>query len=145
MTIQASIKDTGASSLVSDFIESGSFHWDQVSACDYGVLDGSAACALMIWPQGGTGTWATYNSVEFSWTFQVRAFLRDTNNPCAVLTRVWQIIDNIVEVVLTGSNVNTLNRRALPVAIDAPMDTFYEFSGHDFIPVTVTVQVEEET
>ncbi|MFH1745562.1 MAG: hypothetical protein ABIG44_00825 [Planctomycetota bacterium] len=144
MTIQASTKAAGAA-LISDFIESGSFAWDQISACDYGVLDGSAACALMVWPGGGAGNWATWSTVNFTWNLQVRAFLRDTNNPCAVLTRVWDIQEAIIAVVLTGSNVNTLTRKALPVAIDAPMDTFYEFHGHDFIPVTVSVQIEEES
>lgn len=144
MAVQALVKTTG-SALIDDFVESGSFAWDQVSACDYGVLDGSAACALLVWPGGGAGNWATWNTVEFAWNLQVRAFIRDTGNPCAVLTRVWDIQDAIIEVVLTGSNVNTLYRKALPVAIDAPMDTFYEFHGHDFIPVTVTVQIEEES
>jgi hypothetical protein len=143
MAIQSSIK-TAASHLANDFIESASFTARQVSACDYGVLDNSGACAIVIQPLTSSIEWGVYDGIMPTWGMRVEAYIKDTGNPCAVLTRVWDIHDVITEIVTTGSTINTLHRSARPVSFSRPPDSYIEFNGTDYLPVYVTVEVKEE-
>jgi hypothetical protein len=143
VAIQASIKTVGAL-CVDDLVDSGSFLSTQVSACDYGVLDTKAGCAIVVQPQSSTTTWATWNTAQFNWGLRLECFIQDTGNPVQVLTRVWDIQDAVIGAILAGSNLNTAHRSARPVALDRPADTFVEFAGHDYVPVYVNVLVEEE-
>jgi len=142
MAVEASIK-TCASALIDDLVESGSFLRSQISACDYGVL-GSATCSIVVQPLTSTTSWATWNTLDFIWGLRLECYIRDTNNPIEVLTMVWDMHDAILGAIMAGSNLNTLHRKARPVSFERPPDTFAEYGGHDFVPVYITVAVEEE-
>lgn len=143
MAIQSSIK-TAASHLANDFIQSSSFTGDQVSACDYGVLDNAGTCAVVIQPLTSSVEWGVYDGVMVTWGLRVEGYIKDTGNACAVLTRVWDFHDVVTEIVTTGSTINTLHRSARPASFSRPPDSYIEFGGHDYLPVYVTVEVKEE-
>ena len=138
MTIKAA-----ASALIDDLVDSGSFLRTQVSACDYGVLEGNA-CAIVVQPESSTLEEHVYGALERVWGLRAECFIRDTGDVQATLTAVWDIHDAVDGAIASGSNLNTATRRARARAFTRAPDTFVEFQGNDYLPVYVLIEVREE-
>lgn len=145
MTLAVDIQDA-ASALRADYVASGSFSAEQVSTCDYGVLDTAGACALVIQPLSSPLNWMTFSTVQARWGLRVECYIQDTLNAEEVLTRKWDMHYSAVQPIVDGTTINKADgtRTARPTGIDAPADTYVEFGGHDYIPLYVTVEVVEE-
>ena len=143
MSWDASIK-TSASHLVDDLVTSGSFSADQVSACDYGVLDSAGGCAVVVVPTGWTTDYHSYGlgNLAVVWNLRVECYVKDTGNPVTTQTRIWDIQDAVCEAVATGTCSNAEPRRARPAEGLVP-DVVVNLGGPDLYPVYVTVRVEE--
>lgn len=140
MTIKAA-----ASAIIDDLIESGSFLRRQVSACDYGVLDNTSGCAIVLQPGHSTFEVIAYGGVmENLWGIVAECYVRDTGIVTQTLTRTWDIIDAVEGAISGGSNANSGDLRTQVTTISRTRDLFVEFGGNDFIPVYVTIQVAED-
>lgn len=133
-----------ACAFVDEMVESGSFLRTQVSACDYGVLLGNA-CAIVVRP--GTSTTTEYGfglQTQRTWRLRAECYIRDTGDVVETMSRVWHMHDAVNGAITGGSTLQTATRLARATTFDHSPDVFAEFGGNDFIPVFVTVEVQEE-
>ena len=132
-----------ACAFVDELVESGSFLRTQVSACDYGVLIGNA-CAVVVQPTTSTADEYAYGQIQRTWRLRAECYIRDTGDVVETMSRVWHMHDAIDGAISGGSTLNTATRLARATLFDRPPDVFAEFGGNDYIPVFVTVEVQEE-
>jgi len=132
-----------ACAFVDEMVESGSFLRTQVSACDYGVLIGNA-CAIVVQP--GTSTVDEYalGQLQRTWRMRAECYVRDTGDVVETMARVWHMHDAVDGAISSGSTLQTPHRMARATTFDRPPDVFAEFGGNDYIPIFVTVEVQEE-
>ena len=74
------------------------FDANQVSGCDYGVLETSDSCALLVMPIGIASEPITFGAPRarlITWELEVQAYVKDTGNPVAVLGNLWTIADEV--------------------------------------------------
>ena len=145
-----------ASALVDDFVTTGSFTRDQVSACDYGILDkvsgtgeasNLAACAIVFRPGTGTYTQMAYGGIRQAyWNIRAEGYIPVTGNIGTDWGRVWRLIDAIDAAVAGGATIQASGgaRTARVSGFIQPQDILVEFGGNDFIPVYVTVEVRQD-
>ncbi len=135
-----------ASALIDDLVASGSFLANQVSACDYGVIDSSqAACVVILQPGqstfdpigGGGVTWDR-------WGITAECYIKVGGDTIDAMTKTWQIQDVVKMAVNGGTNVNCASRCAWVTSINKPFNQFYNLHGHDVIPVFVSIVVQED-
>jgi len=140
MTIKAA-----GNAIINDLVESGSFLRRQVSMNDYGVLDNTSGCAIVLQPGNSTFEVIAYGGVTRDlWGLVAECYVRDTGIVTETLTRTWDIIDAVMGAVSGGSNGNSGDMTSKVSTITKPRDTFVEFGGNDFIPIYVTIVVQED-
>ena len=132
-----------ACAFVDELVESGSFLRTQVSACDYGVLIGNA-CAVVVQPGVSTVGEYAMGQLQRTWRLRAECYIRDTGDVVETMSRVWHMHDAIDGAISSGSTLQTRHRQARATTFDRPADVFAEFGGNDYIPVFVTVEVQEE-
>lgn len=138
-----------ACAIIDDLVGSGSFLSDQVSACDYGILDkpATSGCAVVLQPGVSSYDLIGYGGISLArWSILAECYVRDTGDVPETLGRVWQIHDVVKEAIDAGSNINPSdNTRTGRVSnINRPQNVFVEFGGNDFIPIYVTIEVKED-
>ena len=140
MTIKAA-----GSAIIDDLVDSGSFLRRQVSMFDYGVLDNTSGCAIVLQPSNSTFEIIGYGGVtQDLWGIVAECYVRDTGIVSETLTRVWDIIDAVKGAVSGGLNGNSGDRTTKVSTITRTSNVFVEFGGNDFIPVYVTISVQED-
>jgi hypothetical protein len=132
-----------ASALIADLIASGSFNAGEVSACDYAVLGSGAACAIVLQPLESTAEFGSFNDQTMTWGVRAECYIKDTGVSTCVLGRVWRIHDVVASAVKTGTNIQQPWRTAYCSHYNRPPDTYVRFGDIDFLPVYITIRVEE--
>jgi hypothetical protein len=135
-----------ASAIIDDLVDSGSFLRTQVSACDYGVLDTSGGCAVVVRPGNSTMEQIGYGGGELNtWGFIVQGYVRDTGNVTEFLGRVYDMHDALREAINTGTNANTAMLTTKVVStLHSPDTSFVSPGGNDFSLVTANVTARED-
>jgi len=135
-----------ASALIDDLVASGSFLRNQVSACDYGIIDTSqAACIVVLQPAQSTFELITYGGGTWdSWGIVAECYMKDTGDMEADLARVWHIHDSVKGAVNAGSITNCASRLAYVVGMNRPRNQFVGLGGHEVMPVYISIVVKED-
>jgi len=107
------------------------------------VLIGNA-CAVVVQPTTSTADEYAYGQIQRTWRLRAECYIRDTGDVVETMSRVWHMHDAIDGAISGGSTLNTATRLARATLFDRPPDVFAEFGGNDYIPVFVTVEVQEE-
>lgn len=134
-----------ASALVDDFVNSGSFLSNQVSACDYGIIDTSrAGCIIVLQPAQSSFETIGYGGVGLdNWGIMAEGYIKVTGDPTDAMTKVWQIHDAIVGAVragcLSGSNYPTHITQVTNATTGK-----YILAGHEVVGVLVNISVRED-
>lgn len=137
-----------ASALVDDFVRSGSFLRNQVSACDYGIIDTSqAGCIVVLQPAQSSFTTVGYGGAQLADRGVVaECYIKVDAHVTDVMTKVWQIHDSVLGAVRTGcmagSSYPTLIVEV--TGISKPRNQFLSLSNHDVIPVYVNISIKED-
>jgi hypothetical protein len=135
-----------ASALVDDFVRSGSFLRNQVSACDMGVIDTSqAACSVMLRPGQSSFVDIGYGGVALdNWGIVAEGYIKVTGDLLDSVARVWHLHDAIIGAVrggcLAGSNYPT----HITQVTAARLGPAFELHGHTLMPVFVDISVRED-
>ncbi len=135
-----------ASAIVDDLVLSGSFGADQVSACDYGVLDTAGGCAVIIRPGNSTVEIIGYGGVELNtWGFTVQGFVKFEGDPVEFLGAIYDMHDALREAINTGTCANTDLMTTKVNGFQHNADVSFEsLGGLDFGLVTATVTTRED-
>lgn len=143
--LETTIKNC-ASLIIDDLVASGSFLRTQVSACDYAILETSAAtCAIVVQPLTSTARPLAFGTQEYAWGFRLECYVKDTGRVPDTLTRVYDIHDAVAAAIMTGACLhNDAGRDARVTSFSRPPDSFVEFNGHDYLPVYISVTVTDE-
>ena len=97
----------------------GPFDENEISTCDFGILESTSGCGLMFLPGTTAITPNRNNNAPArgylrAWGINGEAFLKDTGDPELVMSRVWQVHDDLYN---TISKDDTLNGAAFSSAL----------------------------
>jgi len=120
-----------------------------VSKNSYQILETtSGSCAVVQWSgltsrrtsMGGAGA----NRNRW-WNFQIRCFIRDTNQPTAVMNRVWSATDLVLSTLESDESINgTAEELEEVIGIRDP-ETAFTVGGATWLPFTMTARILEWT
>jgi len=141
MTIKAA-----ASAIIDDLVDSGSFLRTQVSACDFGILDGGGGCAVIVRPGISSMNYIGFGGVsEDTWGFLVHGYVNDTGNVVETMTRVLDMHDALKGAINGGSNANNSQYTTRVVSTNHNPDaTWVSLGGREFLLVTANVTTRED-
>jgi hypothetical protein len=140
MTLKAA-----ASAIIDDLVDSGSFLRTQVSACDYGILDGGPACAVTLRPGLSSFSYIGYGGVsEDTWGVLAQGWVQDTGSVTETLGRVIDMHDALKGAVNGGSIANTPVLTTRVQSLTHNPDVVWNFGGPDYFLVTANVTVRED-
>jgi hypothetical protein len=87
--------------------------WDEteISTCDFGIIESTSGCALMFLPGTTTITPNRNNNAPArgylrAWGINGEAYLKDTGDPELVLSRVWQVHDDLYNTIRKDDTLN---------------------------------------
>ena len=135
-----------ASAIIDDLVESGSFLRTQVSACDYGILNKTTGCAVILRPSTATFVpHAAYGGGSIdTWGFIAECYIRHMKDPEVSLKNVIQMYDVIKTAVSSGSNANTIILTTKVNSISHNPNVFFTAGGADFLLVTANITSMED-
>lgn len=137
-----------ASAIIDGFINSLSAA-SVLGACniskDYRVLERATACCMVVsWTDFGSSETAFGGQEDYTWTFLLEGFIKDTGDPTAAMVNNIKFID----VVASGlSNDRTIQGTVTKInevrASRVPGVALQNNSGITFLPINVEVEVVE--
>jgi hypothetical protein len=140
MTAKAS-----ASAIIDDLVDSGSFLRTQVSACDYGILDRTTGCAVIVRPSNSSFELVGYGGGRIdTWGFAAEGFIRETGDVVETLTRVLDMQDALLGAISNGSNANCASVSTVVRSMGHNPNVFFEAGGNAFLMVTAQITSTED-
>jgi hypothetical protein len=134
--------------LVDDIVDSGSFLRTEVSACDFGVLGETAACAVTVRPGVSSFNYIGYGGVtECTWGLTVSGWVEDTGNVTETLANVIHMHDALraaIVAIVGGSRANCASLTTRVTAMSHNPDVVYNYGGPDFLLVNAMVTARED-
>jgi len=84
--------------LITVLTAASAFDASQVSGCDYGILETSDSCAIMVMPVGIASEPITFGAPRqrlVTWEIEIQAYVKDIGDTITVLSNVWTIADEV--------------------------------------------------
>ena len=84
--------------LIVTLAAASAFDTKQISGSDYGILETSDSCAIMVMPLGISSEPLTFGAPRqrlITWELDVQAYVKDTGDPITVLGNLWVIADEV--------------------------------------------------
>lgn len=128
---------------------SGPWSQNEISTCDFGVLEGAATCAIVFLPNTETriepDRFGTTNSRNYHryWGMRGRLYIKDTGDSTALLSKVWQGYDDVYNTLSKDDSLNgsACAARLTKFSFD---DSFaIEAAGQMWAVVEFGIQAEE--
>jgi len=130
--------------LIATLKAASAFDVTNVSGSDYGLLETSTACALIIQPASFGVDEKTYGRTwGVTWNIDIECYVRDMGNPEQTLANVWTVSDQIIAAVKADESLNSSACQAIVRTGNRPRDTFVEAGGVVWLPWYITVEALE--
>lgn len=124
-------------------VGASAFDADNVSRDDYGILETSSGCALIVLPGGADIEALTYSLWQATWHIEIEGYIMDRGTPQETLPQVWTLMDEVVAAVKADQSLNSSACSAVVSNVERPQDVFTEVAGRVWLPVFFTVDALE--
>lgn len=130
--------------LVTTLLAASAFDSRNVSKNDYGILESTTACALIVQPASFGVDEHTYGRKwATTWNLAVECYVRDLGNAQETLDNTWKIADEILGAVKADESLDSSACSAIVRTGDRPRDTYVEAGGIVWLPWYITVEALE--
>lgn len=130
--------------LVTTLTDASPFDAGNVSKDDFGIMETTNACALIVMPgRLSAGEHTQADGWHLTWDIELRAYARDLGDTVQSMRNVWTLADEIVAAVRADTSLDSSACRSIVSSINRPFDTTVEIFGQTWFPLTCTVQADE--
>ena len=123
---------------------------NQISTCSFDVIESTnGACAITFFPEGPTQieplTFGRNHVVEdkVQWRIGGTLYIRDTGDPTAVLSRIWQGYDDLLTTLRKDNSLGGAATAAFLVQISQRTVEFRAAGGHVWKPIDWVLLAQE--
>jgi len=119
----------------------------EISACDFGILESTSACAIVFTPGADT----VFEAMTFgaagvdakSWSIDGAVYVKDTGDPLLFFGRVWQAHDDFFNTVKKDRSLNSTAKFGRVVSMSYNPDVGREAGGAFWGEIKFRVVAEE--
>ena len=126
---------------------SGPWAIEEISACSYDPLERAAACAITYFPEGTSEieplTFGSPRQEQRHWRIGGTLWIRVLDDPKAVLGRIWQGYDDILDTFAKDDTLASSACESHLASITHDSNRFWEAGGHLWKPVDWVLRAEE--
>jgi hypothetical protein len=131
--------------LVTTLTTASAFDAGNVSKDDFGVMDTTSMCAIIVQPWGLANTTHAYGKPawDIAWNIGLDVYVRDTGDPQEVLHNIWKVATEVLAAVQADTSLNSSACGAVISSMTRPRDTWAEAGGQTWAPLYFTVTAME--
>jgi|GEM_PF-5527530 len=137
--------------LIATLVAASAFDTGQISGCDYGVLEISDSCAILVMPLGISSEPITFGAPRqrlITWELDVQAYVKDMGDPVTVLGNLWVIADEMRAAIDSDDTLNGSCKKSMIRSATQPKGTgrgpdAVDAGGATWIPWYFTVAADE--
>jgi hypothetical protein len=130
--------------LITTLQAASSFSAGNLSKNDYGILETTTACALIVMPGGVAAAEHAFGGAwHLVWDIGLEIYVKDLSDPIQSLNNVWLVEDAVVAAIRADTTLDSSACRAIVTSMDRPRGTMVEMHGNEWFPIYATVQAEE--
>ena len=108
----------------------GPFGRNEVSACDFGIVENVAGCAIVFLPGTTKIDRQTYGNVfQRNWGINGLGFIKDTGDSGSTLSRVWQFHDDLYNTVIKDQSLGGAVQAAYLTGFNFNVNSSIDFGG----------------
>ena len=134
---------------VATLVASGPYSAEQISTCDYGVVERSSGCAIIIHPEEGDFEPVTFGgqaNVSDKWAvvkFNIENYIQFTGDSQKYLNDVWTAMDDLKTTYGKDDTLQSSACFAWLSNIRFNIDEGYEMGGKDWGLVRATLTIHD--